>query len=59
MAAQTVTNRMSRSQIQRLSNLQHELRAAASVDVRTLTTITLTLVYTQATGVITLDEATT
>lgn len=59
MAAQTVTKRLGKSTIQKLSNLQHEIRSAAPTSIDANTTTTLTLVYTTSTGAITLDESTT
>lgn len=59
MSAQTVTNRMSAAQIQRLVNLKLEVEAAAGENIAANTTSTLTLVHTAATGAITLDYSST
>lgn len=59
MSAQTVTNRMSAAQIQRLVNLKLEVEAAAGENIADNTTSTLTLVHTAATGAITLDYSST
>lgn len=71
MAAQTVTDltsaapgtkkimRMSKRTISKLANLQREFAGAATVDVDANTTTTITLVYTTATGIITIDYAST
>lgn len=59
MVAQTVTNRMSRTQIQRLANLQKVTAGSAQVDIADNTTTTITLVFTTSTGAITVDYAST
>jgi hypothetical protein len=59
MVAQTATRRMSRTQVQRLSNLQRELAGSAPVAISTDTTTTITIVFTTSTGAITIDRSTT
>lgn len=50
---------MSRTQIQRLANLQKVTAGSAQVDIADNTTTTITLVFTTSTGAITVDYAST
>ena len=59
MTAQTVTNRMSPAQIQRLTNLQLLTAGEAGANIVDNTTTTITLVHTTSTGAITIDYAAT
>lgn len=63
MAAQTVTNRMSVAELQRLAVLHEEIESdgASPPDLLadSYTTATITITYTKATGAITLNFATT
>ena len=59
MAAQTVTNKVGKAMIGRLSAMQQDTAGATVTDIDVAATVTLTLVYTTATGAITLDRSAT
>lgn len=59
MAAQTVTNKCGKAMIGRLSAMQQETAGSTVTDIAAAATVTLTLVFTTATGAITLDRAVT
>lgn len=59
MAAQTATNRIGKATVARLAGLQRELAGGPATNIDLDATTTVTLVYTTATGAITVDVAVT
>lgn len=59
MAAQTATTRITKTKIQQLANLHGELAGSSNGSIADNTTTTITLVYTTATGAITINYAET
>ena len=59
MVAQTVTNQMSKTQVQRFANMQKNAAGSALVNISGNTTTTITIVYTTSGDVITIDYAST